>query len=143
MGRELVRLCVFDLALSCGHLATVALTGWYPVRVACCDRLGGTILRGLHVAFASEVDDVKVVSERYEDRPCGTPPAPTRVLGRRVRTDDPYRAAVRAESSSGRFPARVGAAWSLDGSPDMATAAAGVSRRPAPPRCPAPSAAPA
>src|SRR3954451_17158116 len=52
-GQELHRLCVFEFALSCGHLVTVALTGWYPVVVSCCDRLGGTILHGIYVPYAS------------------------------------------------------------------------------------------
>lgn len=142
-GWELVRLCVFDLALSCGHVATVALTGWYPVSVACCDRLGGTILRGQYVPYSCDVDYVQVVSERYEHRPTGTPPPATRLLGRRARIDDPYPAAGRAWSSSGRFPAHVGATWSLDGSPDTATAAAGINRRPAPSQRPVLSAVPA
>lgn len=109
--RDLVRMCVFDLDLSCGHVATVALTGWYPVTVACCDRLGGTFFSGGYVAFAADVDYVRVQSERYEYRPTGTPPAATRVLGRRPRTDDPYQPTERWQrsASSGRFPARVGA----------------------------------
>jgi hypothetical protein len=109
-GVEVHRLCVFEFALSCGHHVTVALTGWYPVTVACCDRLGGTILRGDYVAFASAIDFVDIRSERYEPRPRGTQYAPTQLIGRRFRADAPGRA------STGRFPARVGAAVSRDGS---------------------------
>ncbi|WP_233624798.1 hypothetical protein [Actinoplanes sp. ATCC 53533] len=107
---EVHRLCVFEFALSCGHLVTAALTGWYPVIVSCCDRLGGTILRGVYVAYASDIDFVNIRSERYESRPTGTPPVPIQLIGRRSRTDAP------GTASSGRFPACVGAAWSLDGS---------------------------
>jgi hypothetical protein len=145
-GRELVRLCVFDLALSCGHVATVALTGWYPVTVACCDRLGGTVLRGSYVPFSSAVDYVNVVSERYEQRPTGTPPARARVLGRRARTDEPYTSPYPGFSNAGRFPAGVGATWNLDGSPTPAAAAVAVSgstRRPASSRCLTPCGVPA
>jgi hypothetical protein len=107
---EVHRLCVFELALSCGHLVTVALTGWYPVTVACCDRLGGTVLRGDYVAYASDIDFVNIRSERYESRPEGTRLGPTLLIGRRSRADAP------GQASAGRFPARVGALWSLDGS---------------------------
>ncbi|MDG6104029.1 hypothetical protein Daura_23085 [Dactylosporangium aurantiacum] len=48
-GKELHRLCVFALALTCGHRVTLAVNGWYPVSVACCDRLGGTILHPLRL----------------------------------------------------------------------------------------------
>jgi hypothetical protein len=114
-GEEQVRLCVFKLWLSCGHLVTVTLTGWYPVVVACCDRLGGTIWYGAYVAYASDVDYVKVVSERYEIWPARTPREPWRLIGRQPRTDDP-RPALHAgdEGSSGRYPARVGSTWNLD-----------------------------
>lgn len=116
-GVEVYRLCVFELDLSCGHLVTAALTGWYPVHVACCDRLGGTISGGVYVAYASDVDYVRVLSERYETRPVGTPLGGTRIIGRRARTDEPYRSPLSAGScSAGRFPACVGAAWSFDGS---------------------------
>lgn len=104
------RLCVFEFALSCGHLVAIALTGWYPVRVACCDRLGGTIVRGDYVAYASDVDFVDIRSERYESRPKGARLAPTLLIGRWPRTDAPSRA------GAGRFPACVGAAWNFDGS---------------------------
>ena len=111
------RLCVFDLWLTCGHIATVTVDGWYPVSVACCERLGGTVLRGEYVPFAAEVAYVTVVSERYEHRPDGTAREPTHVVGRRPRTDDPRPGAyLGTEPSSGRYPARVGAVWSLDGS---------------------------
>jgi hypothetical protein len=116
-GQESYRLCVFEFDLACGHLVTVALTGWYPVVVACCDRLGGTILRGVYVPYASDIDYVRVLSERYESRPTGTPPAPKQIIGRRPRTDEPYRSpAPGFYGSAGRYPARVGATWSLDGS---------------------------
>lgn len=123
--RDLVRMCVFDLDLSCGHVATVALTGWYPVTVACCDRLGGTFFGGGYVAFAADVEYVRVLSERYEYRPTGTPPAATRVLGRRPRTDEPSQPDTRwhRRASSGRFPARVGASRS-DATPDTRIAPA-------------------
>jgi hypothetical protein len=55
-GQELYRLCVFEFFLACGHLVTVALTGWYPVVVSCCDRPGGTILRGDYEPYASDID---------------------------------------------------------------------------------------
>jgi hypothetical protein len=35
------------------------LDGWYPVTVACCDRLGGAIADGLFAAFSSDVDYVR------------------------------------------------------------------------------------
>ncbi|MBO4209792.1 hypothetical protein [Micromonospora echinofusca] len=115
--QELHRLCVLDLALSCGHLATVALTGWYPQVVACCDRLGGTVLRGHYVPYASHVDYVDLHCERHEYRPNGTPRTPDRLIGRRPRTDDPHQPPYPgSQASAGRYPARVGAAWSLDGS---------------------------
>jgi hypothetical protein len=108
-AQELFRLCVFELSLTCGHVATVALTGWYPVSVACCDRLGGTIRNGLYVPFSSDVDYVEVVSERYEYRPAATPAAPTRLINRRPRIDNPYPGTVPGVASAGRYPARVGA----------------------------------
>lgn len=107
---EVHRLCVFEFALSCGHLVTVALTGWYPVTVSCCDRLGGTILRGDYVPYASEIDFVNIRSERYEPRPKGTRPGRTLLIGRWSRTDAP------GQSSTGRFPKWVGAVLSIDGS---------------------------
>ena len=116
-GQELHRLCVFEFALACGHLVTVALTGWYPVVVSCCDRLGGTVLRGIYVPYASEIDYVNVLSERYELRPKGTPLGSVRLIGRRPRTDEPYQTATPGiDGSAGRYPAHVGATWSLDGS---------------------------
>ncbi|KAB1116851.1 hypothetical protein F6X54_10230 [Micromonospora aurantiaca] len=116
-AQELHRLCVFELALNCGHLVTMALTGWYPVSVACCDRLGGTILHGLYVPYSSHVDATKLLSERYEHRPKGTPPDPDRLIDRRPRTDEPYQSPrPGGPTHTGRYPARVGAAWSLDGS---------------------------
>jgi len=111
------RLCVFEFGLSCGHLVTAVMTGWYPVVVSCCDRLGGTVLRGLYVPYASEVDYVNVLSERYESRPKDTRRAPIQIIGRRCRTDEPYLSPfLRDYTSAGRFPARVGATRSLDGS---------------------------
>jgi hypothetical protein len=116
-GQESYRLCVFEFDLACGHCVTVALTGWYPVVVSCCDRLGGTILRGIYRPFASDIDYVRVLSERYESRPRGTRPAPTQVIGRRPRIDEPYQPSLPGfPSSAGRYPARVGATWNLDGS---------------------------
>ncbi|GAA0547268.1 hypothetical protein GCM10010172_31310 [Paractinoplanes ferrugineus] len=104
------RRCVFDLDLSCGHVVTYAVTGWYPVSVACCDRLGGIVLDGKYVAYCSQVDYVRRRSERYLDCPAGTPPRPSRVLRRRSRTDDPSPSSYPGwQTSSGRFPARVGA----------------------------------
>lgn len=114
-GTQLHRLCVFDLSLDCGHIATVAVDGWYPVSVACCDRLGGTILRGVYIPYASHVELVNVLSETYEHRPAGTPCDPTRLLDRRHRTDDPRQPAYPwAWGTAGRFPARVGATWNFD-----------------------------
>ncbi len=116
-GQELRRLCVFELALNCGHLVTLARTGWYPVSVACCDRLGGTILHGTYVPYSSHVDGTNLLSERYEYRPKGTPSEPDRLIDRRPRTDEPYQSPYPGgPTHSGRYPARVGAAWSLDGS---------------------------
>jgi hypothetical protein len=71
--KQLHRRCVFDLRLDCGHTTTVAVDGWYPVSVACCNRLGGTILHGRYLPYASHVDYVQVLSERYEHQPKGTP----------------------------------------------------------------------
>jgi hypothetical protein len=108
---------VFEFDLACGHCVTVALTGWYPVVVSCCDRLGGTILHGIYVPYASDIDYVRGLSERYEARPTGTRPAPTQIIGRRHRTDEPYVSPYPGiDGSAGRYPARVGATWSLDGS---------------------------
>jgi len=116
-GTQLHRLCVFDLSLDCGHIATVAIDGWYPVSVACCERLGGTILRGVYVPYASHVEYVNLLSETYEPRPLGTPCEPTRLLRRRDRTDAPRQPAHQWDKgTAGRFPARVGATWSFDGS---------------------------
>jgi hypothetical protein len=115
--RELHRRCVFDLDLSCGHVVTYAVTGWYPVSVACCDRLGGIVAGGTYVAYCSQVDYVRLSSERYIDCPAGTPPRPSRVLHRRSRTDDPSRSSYPGwRASSGRFPARVGAVGILGAS---------------------------
>jgi hypothetical protein len=114
---QLHRLCVFDLWLDCGHVATVGVDGWYPVAVACCDRLGGTILRGIYVPYSSHVEYVQTISERYEHQPEGTPRAPDRLIGRRPRTDQPYEPGYPwGEPTAGRYPARVGATWSIDGS---------------------------
>lgn len=111
------RRCVFELDLSCGHVVTYAVTGWYPVRVSCCDRLGGTVLHGQYVAFASDVDFVRLVSERYIDCPAGTAHRPNRVLRRRARTDDPSKPSYPGDrASTGRYPNRVGAIWILGGS---------------------------
>jgi hypothetical protein len=86
---ELHRLCVFELDLTCGHCLTVSVNGWYPVSVACCDRLGGIRYRGVFYPFASAVDYVRCLRERYEHRPPGAEREPLRVLRRRMRTDDP------------------------------------------------------
>ncbi|MFY1700211.1 hypothetical protein ACN28G_00355 [Micromonospora sp. WMMA1923] len=116
-GRTLDRLCVFELALSCGHRVTMAVTGWYPVSVACCDRLGGTVLRGRYVSYFSQVDYVRLRSERYRYRSKGVPRRSGRLLDRQPRTDEPRPSPRPGDwASSGRFPARVGATWSLDGS---------------------------
>ncbi|MBL6280259.1 hypothetical protein JMF97_29270 [Micromonospora fiedleri] len=116
-GQELHRLCVFEVALNCGHLVTLARTGWYPVSVACCNRLGGTILHGVYMPYTSHVDLVNLRSERYEHRPKGTPSDPDRVTDRRPRTDEPYQSPYPGgDAHSGRYPARVGATWNLDGS---------------------------
>ncbi|WP_157410743.1 hypothetical protein [Actinoplanes rectilineatus] len=112
--REQHRRCVFDLDLSCGHVVTYAVTGWYPVSVACCDRLGGTMLHGTYVAFSSDVDHVRLRSERYIDVPAGTARRPSRVLRRHLRTDDPSPPWFPGHrASTGRYPARVGATWTL------------------------------
>jgi hypothetical protein len=58
-----------------------------------------------------------MLSERYEARRTGTPPAPIQIIGRRPRTDEPYQPPYPGlAGSAGRYPARVGATWSLDGS---------------------------
>lgn len=114
-GYELHRLCVCALALTCGHLVTMFVNGWYPVTVACCDRLGATISRGVYVPYASHVDYVSVLSERYEYRPPGSPREPSQLRGRWPRTDDPYKSPhPGGGSSTGRYPARVGATWNWD-----------------------------
>jgi hypothetical protein len=106
---ELHRLCVFELDLDCGHCVTVAANGWHPVSVACCDRLGGTWLDGTYIPLSSTVDHVRVVEERYEHRPPGAERAPTRMLSRRGRTDDPVIPSHPWQrGGAGRFPARVG-----------------------------------
>lgn len=121
-GWQLHRLVVFLLPLSCGHQVSLFVNGWYPVRVACCDRLGGTIQNGIYVAYASDVDYVQVISERYEYRPPGAIREPNEVRGRWPRTDDPYRSPhPGGGSSTGRYPAHVGATWSFDGSIAPAT----------------------
>jgi hypothetical protein len=106
---ELHRLCVFELDLTCGHCVTVSLNGWYPVSVACCDRLGGAWYDGIYYPFSSDVDYVRLLVERYEHRPAGAHREPLRVLNRRARTDDaviPIHSWQRG--SAGRFPAWVG-----------------------------------
>jgi hypothetical protein len=116
-GYEVHRLCVFELALSCGHLVTLFVNGWYPVAVACCDRLGGTIWQGLYVAYAADVDYVQALSERYEYRPQGAAREPNELRGRWPRSDEPDPSPQPGSRSTfGRYPARVGATWSLDGS---------------------------
>jgi hypothetical protein len=68
------------------------------------------------VPYASEVDYVKVLSERYESRPKDTRCPPVQIIGRRSRSDEPYQSPTQRQyTSAGRFPARVGATWSLDG----------------------------
>lgn len=110
-GTEIHRLCVFDLSLTCGHIATISVAGWYPVSVACCDRLGGTWFNGQYIAFASGVDFAALMSERYEQRPVGTSFDRARLLARRLRTDEPRTSQHPwGTSTSGRFPERVGAA---------------------------------
>jgi hypothetical protein len=121
---DIHRLCTFDLWLDCGHIATVEVDGWYPVSVSCCDRLGGTMLGGVYVPFASHVEYVNVLSERYERRPADSPRDPTRLTGRRPRTDDPQPPTHRwAKASAGRFPVRVGATRHIGDSAPPATEA--------------------
>lgn len=116
-GYELHRLCVFALALSCGHLVTLFVNGWYPVSVTCCDRLGGTICQGVYLPYASDVEYVTVLFEHYEYRPRGGPREPSQLRDRRSRSDAPHRSSYpEGEPSAGMYPARVGAAWSVDGS---------------------------
>ncbi|WP_204300006.1 hypothetical protein [Actinoplanes campanulatus] len=110
-------LCIFEFDLSCGHLVTVAVTGWFPVAVSCCSRLGGTIKQGEYVPFASAVDYARVLVQNFERRPRGTRCPPIQIIGRRPRTDEPHPPSHHGfDGSSGRFPNRVGAARSLDGS---------------------------
>lgn len=107
------RRCRFRLALVCGHLVTVEVSGWYPVAVPCCDRLGGTVLCGRYVPYSSAVEYVDVVEERYEWRPAESPPEPMQIIERVPRTDTP--AALHGVTSAGRSPQHVGSAWSIDG----------------------------
>jgi hypothetical protein len=103
------RLCVFELDLTCGHCVTVAVDGWYPVSVACCDRLGGTWAGGTYIPFSSTVEHVRVVAERYERRPPGAEREPAQLLARRARIDDPVVPSHPwQQGSAGRYPARVG-----------------------------------
>ncbi|WIN00045.1 hypothetical protein ACTOB_003721 [Actinoplanes oblitus] len=107
---------MFEFDLACGHVVTVALTGWYPITVSCCGRLGGSIRDNIYVPYDAHVDYARLQSERYEVRLQGTRPAPMQIIGRRLRTDAPYQPPCRGiPGSSGRFPAHVGAAFSLDG----------------------------
>ncbi len=110
------RRCAFQLALSCGHLVTVRVTGWYPVSVSCCDRLGGTVLRGVYVPYASDVELVGLLSERYETQPVDSGHEAVELLSRCSRTDEPYQPPYpgRQHASAGRYPARVGAFVDLD-----------------------------
>ncbi|MEV0903088.1 hypothetical protein [Actinoplanes sp. NPDC049802] len=109
-GFESNRLCVFEFDLSCGHIVTAVRTGWYPVSVACCSRLGGTIRQGDYVPYASDVDYVRVLVENYELRPRGTLHPTLEIIGRRPRTDEPSSPSFFDDGgSAGRFPARVGA----------------------------------
>ena len=120
-GWVLHRLCTFELDLTCGHCVTVSLDGWYPVSVACCDRLGGSWVGGTFYAFRCDVEYARCLSERYEHHPPGVGRAPTVVLARRPRTDDPFVPMHAWQSASGgRFPIRVGAPANfphLDGAP--------------------------
>lgn len=107
---EVHRLCVFELGLTCGHRLTVSLNGWYPVTIACCDRLGGHWFDGQFYPFASEVEYARCLQERYERRPKGAAREPLQVIQRRDRTDDPFIPIHRwQQPSGGRFPIRVGA----------------------------------
>ena len=115
------RLCTFELDLTCGHCVTVSLNGWYPVSVACCDRLGGSWFDGTFYAFGSGVEYVRCLSERYEHRPPGAVREPTVLLARRSRTDDPFIPVHAWQSASaGRFPVRVGGPFNtphIEGAP--------------------------
>lgn len=85
------------------------------MRVAWCDRLGGTIQHGVNVPCASDIDYVRLLSERCEARPAGMPLGATRLIGRWACTDEPHRSAAPGLfSSAGRYPAWVGATWSFD-----------------------------
>ncbi|WP_203902847.1 hypothetical protein [Virgisporangium aliadipatigenens] len=102
---------MFELDLNCGHCVTVSLDGWYPVTVSCCDRLGGTWLSRTFYPIASGVDYVRCLSERYENRPDGTPQDPLVLLHRRDRTDSPRIPQQPWQiGTAGRFPAWIGAA---------------------------------
>ncbi|MEU1811040.1 hypothetical protein [Micromonospora aurantiaca (nom. illeg.)] len=104
---EVHRLCVFDLDLTCGHCLTVSVNGWYHVTVVCCDRLGGTWHQGTFYPFASNIDHVRCLDERYEHRPRGAAREPLRVLRRRPRTDDPtVPVHPWQRGTAGRFPER-------------------------------------
>jgi len=109
VGGELHRLCVFELDLTCGHCVTIAVNGWYPVSVACCDRLGGNWAADMYIPFSPSVEYVRVLEERYEHRPPGAEREATQLLTRRDRTDDPVvPSEPRQRGSAGRFPERVG-----------------------------------
>ncbi|SNS98709.1 hypothetical protein SAMN05421812_102637 [Asanoa hainanensis] len=113
-GMEVHRLCIFDLSLDCGHIATVAVNGWHPVNVACCDRLGGIAVHGDYAVYSSSVDYVNPLSERYEDRQPGACRELTVLLRRRPCTDEPTQPSWHGEpTSAGRFPVRVGATWHI------------------------------
>jgi hypothetical protein len=112
-GAQLHRLCRFSLALTCGHRVIVDVNGWYPVRVPCCDRLGGTILCGRYMSYSPEVEYVAVLEERYEWRPAGSAREPLHVIDRMPRTDLP--AVFLYSISSRRFPRAVGFTWDMDG----------------------------
>lgn len=108
-GWELHRLCRFSLALTCGHRVIVDVNGWYPVAVACCDRLGGTVLCGRYVPYSSAVEYVDVIAERYQWRPAASAREPMQVIERMPRTDSPR--VFLDGQSAGRFPQHVGATW--------------------------------
>jgi hypothetical protein len=106
-----VRVCVFELDLTCGHRVTLVVTGWYPIAVDCCDRLGGTWVGDTYVPFAASVEYVPhLLSERYERRPAASASQPARLLDRVERTDEPSPPRHPWQTGgAGRFPERVGA----------------------------------
>jgi hypothetical protein len=108
---------VFTLALTCGHLVTIARRGRYPVSVSCCDRLGGTIRGAVYVACSSNVDFAGHSDIRF--RPTtDIDHWSTILLDRHARTDEPCPTGCSCVThTAGRYPHRVGACFDFDAIP--------------------------